>query len=81
MAPIRAPVQQTRMVTAIRQPTVAQGNNVIVSTSQPPALHPVYPNNQQIRAGANLRQPMQVRNKLVYECFTIVPKFKLKLSI
>ncbi|KAG5897892.1 hypothetical protein JTB14_008061 [Gonioctena quinquepunctata] len=47
------------MVTAIRQPTVT--NNVIVSTSQPPALHPVYPNNHQIRAGLNIRQPMQVR--------------------
>ncbi|XP_074028092.1 TBP-associated factor 4 isoform X2 [Leptinotarsa decemlineata] len=60
VAPIRAQgQQQTRMVTAIRQPNVA--NNVIVSSSQPPALHPVYPNNQQIRTGLNIRQPMQVR--------------------
>ncbi|XP_074028094.1 TBP-associated factor 4 isoform X4 [Leptinotarsa decemlineata] len=58
VAPIRAQgQQQTRMVTAIRQPNVA--NNVIVSSSQPPALHPVYPNNQQIRTGLNIRQPMQ----------------------
>lgn len=66
MTPIRAPVQQqTRMVTAIRQPSVAQANNVIVSTSQPPALHPVFPNNQQIRAGANIRQPMQVSKSVL----------------
>ncbi|KAJ8973892.1 hypothetical protein NQ317_005996, partial [Molorchus minor] len=58
VTPIRPPPQQTRMVTAIRQPN---SNNVIVSTSQPPALHPVYPNNQQVRAGVNVRQPMQVR--------------------
>ncbi|KAJ8941003.1 hypothetical protein NQ314_010511 [Rhamnusium bicolor] len=60
VAPIRAPAQQTRMVTTIRQPNA--GNNVIVSTSQPPALHPVYPNSQQVRAGVNIRQPMQVRS-------------------
>lgn len=60
VAPIRAPGQPTRMVTAIRQPAVAANNNVIVSTSQPPALHPVYPGNQQLRPGVNIRQPVQV---------------------
>lgn len=60
VTPIRAPAQQTRMVTAIRQPNAA--SNVIVSTSQPPALHPVYPNSQQIRTGVNIRQPVQVRS-------------------
>ncbi|XP_072398655.1 transcription initiation factor TFIID subunit 4 isoform X4 [Diabrotica undecimpunctata] len=57
VTPIRAPAQQTRMVTSIRQPIA---NNVIVSSSQPPALHPVYPNGQQVRAGL-IRQPVQVR--------------------
>ncbi|KAJ8919958.1 hypothetical protein NQ315_006487 [Exocentrus adspersus] len=59
VAPVRAPAQQTRMVTAIRHPT--GGSNVIVSSSQPPALHPVFPNTQQIRTGVNIRQPIQVR--------------------
>lgn len=56
VTPLRGAVQQTtRMVTAIRQPN----SNVIVSNSQPPALHPVYPTN---RAGVNIvRQPVQVR--------------------
>lgn len=44
VTPVRATAPgATRMVTAIRQP-----GNVIVSGSQPPALHPVYPNNQVI---------------------------------
>lgn len=56
VTPIRGAVQQaTRMVTTIRQPN----SNVIVSNSQPPALHPVYPTN---RTGVNIvRQPVQVR--------------------
>ncbi|XP_057662135.1 transcription initiation factor TFIID subunit 4 isoform X6 [Diorhabda carinulata] len=58
VTPLRTPVQQTRMVTSIRQPTIP--NNVIVSTSQPPALHPVYPNGQQVRSTL-IRQPVQVR--------------------
>lgn len=55
VAPLRGAVQQTtRMVTAIRQPN----SNVIVSSSQPPALHPVYPANR----GVNIvRQQVQVR--------------------
>lgn len=59
VTPIRGSVPQaTRMVTTIRQPA----SNVIVSSSQPPALHPVYPNNQ-VRAGVNIvRQPVQVRS-------------------
>ncbi|XP_028131155.1 transcription initiation factor TFIID subunit 4 isoform X3 [Diabrotica virgifera virgifera] len=58
VTPIRAPAAQpTRMVTSIRQPIA---NNVIVSSSQPPALHPVYPNGQQVRTGL-IRQPVQVR--------------------
>ncbi|XP_045464712.1 transcription initiation factor TFIID subunit 4 isoform X4 [Harmonia axyridis] len=54
VAPIRGQTA-TRMVTAIRQPGVS--NNVIVTNSQPPALHPVYPNTQ-IRPGV-VRQPLQ----------------------
>ncbi|KAK9880919.1 hypothetical protein WA026_013252 [Henosepilachna vigintioctopunctata] len=54
VTPIRGQTA-TRMVTAIRQPSVT--NNVIVSNSQPPALHPVYP-NAQIRPGV-MRQPLQ----------------------
>lgn len=48
------------MVTTIRQPNST--TPVIVSSSQPPALHPVYPMNQ-IRSGVNIvRQPaIQVR--------------------
>lgn len=59
VTPVRGTVQQgTRMVTTIRQPN---STPVIVSSSQPPALHPVFPNNQ-IRPGVNVvRQPMQVR--------------------
>ncbi|KAK9701358.1 NHR1 homology to TAF [Popillia japonica] len=46
----------TRMVTTIRQPNATQP--VIVSNSQPPALHPVFPNNQ-VRPGVNVaRQPI-----------------------
>lgn len=57
VTPLRGAMQQTRMVTTIRQPN----SNVIVSNSQPPALHPVYPNNQ-VRPGVNIvRQPVQVR--------------------
>lgn len=57
VTPIRGAVQQTtRMVTTIRQPI---NSNVIVSNSQPPALHPVFPTN---RTGVNIiRQPVQVR--------------------
>ncbi|KAL3274954.1 hypothetical protein HHI36_019730 [Cryptolaemus montrouzieri] len=54
ITPIRGQTA-TRMVTAVRQPTAT--NNVIVSNSQPPALHPVYP-NAQIRPGI-MRQPVQ----------------------
>lgn len=60
VTPIRGAGQpQTRMVT-IRQPNST--TPVIVSSSQPPALHPVYPNNQ-VRPGANVvRQPIQVKS-------------------
>lgn len=54
VTPIRGQTA-TRMVTAIRQPTPS--NNVIVTNSQPPALHPVYP-NAQLRP-AVVRQPLQ----------------------
>lgn len=61
VTPIRAGVPQaTRMVTTIRQPNST--TPVIVSSSQPPALHPVYPSNQ-IRPGVNIvRQPVQIRS-------------------
>ncbi|KAK4872902.1 hypothetical protein RN001_014931 [Aquatica leii] len=64
VTPVRNTVQQTnRMVTTIRQPNST--TPVIVSNSQPPALHPVFPNNQ-VRPGVNVvRQPMPTR--------TIVP--------
>ncbi|XP_044754964.1 transcription initiation factor TFIID subunit 4 isoform X2 [Coccinella septempunctata] len=55
VTPIRGQTA-TRMVTAIRQPSAS--NNVIVTNSQPPALHPVYPNNAQLRP-AVVRQPLQ----------------------
>ncbi|KAK5639764.1 hypothetical protein RI129_010575 [Pyrocoelia pectoralis] len=60
VTPVRGTVQQTpRMVTAIRQPNST--TPVIVSSSQPPALHPVFPNNQ-VRPGINVvRQPIPVR--------------------
>ncbi|KAF2878629.1 hypothetical protein ILUMI_27537 [Ignelater luminosus] len=60
VTPVRGTVQQaTRMVTTIRQPNST--TPVIVSSSQPPALHPVFPNNQ-VRPGVNVvRQPVQVR--------------------
>lgn len=61
VTPVRAAVQTTtRMVTTIRPPNSAAGSPVIVSSSQPPALHPVYPSNQ-VRPGVNIRQPVQVR--------------------
>ncbi|CAH1119659.1 unnamed protein product [Phaedon cochleariae] len=59
-APVaRQPPPHARMVTAVRQPA----GNVMVGGSQPPALHPVFPNGQQMRpaAGMNVRHPMQVR--------------------
>ncbi|XP_044269898.1 transcription initiation factor TFIID subunit 4 isoform X2 [Tribolium madens] len=60
VTPLRGATQQTpRMMTTIRQPNSA--GNVIVSSSQPPALHPVYPSNQ-VRAGSNIRQPLQVND-------------------
>ncbi|KAF5278853.1 hypothetical protein FQR65_LT03542 [Abscondita terminalis] len=60
VTPVRGTVQQTtRMVTTIRQPNST--TPVIVSSSQPPALHPVFPNNQ-VRPGVNVvRQPMPTR--------------------
>ncbi|XP_031356276.1 transcription initiation factor TFIID subunit 4 isoform X2 [Photinus pyralis] len=60
VTPVRGTVQQTtRMVTTIRQPNST--TPVIVSSSQPPALHPVFPNNQ-VRPGVNVvRQPIPVR--------------------
>lgn len=59
VAPLRGAAQQSpRMMTTIRQPNST--GNVIVSSSQPPALHPVYPSNQ-VRAGT-IRQPLQVNN-------------------
>ncbi|CAH0545822.1 unnamed protein product [Brassicogethes aeneus] len=62
VTPLRSPAPgAARMVSAIRQQGAA---NVIVSSSQPPALHPVYPNNQ-VRtvgaAGGQVRQPVTVR--------------------
>lgn len=57
VTPVRAAVQTTRMVTTIRPPN--SGSPVIVSSSQPPALHPVYPSNQ-VRPGVNIRPPVQV---------------------
>ncbi|XP_049818694.1 transcription initiation factor TFIID subunit 4 isoform X2 [Aethina tumida] len=59
VTPVRATAPgATRMVTAIRQP-----GNVIVSGSQPPALHPVYPNNQvrTVGPGGQIRQPITIR--------------------
>lgn len=86
VTPIRAPAQQTtRMVTTIRQPNAT--NNVIVSNSQPPALHPVYPNNQ-VRGASNsgivnVRQqsvqvrtvaPGQIRQPITIRTTTPLPK-------
>jgi transcription initiation factor TFIID subunit 4 len=63
VAPLRGAAQQSpRMMTTIRQPN--SSGNVIVSNSQPPALHPVYPSNQ-VRAGVNIRQPLQVDGRPV----------------
>ncbi|XP_060519477.1 transcription initiation factor TFIID subunit 4 isoform X5 [Cylas formicarius] len=74
VTPIRAPVQQPRMVTAIRQPGTAisgtsPGNTVMVSNSQPPVLHPVYPGsapsvnqlNQVQQQRPSAPRPVQVR--------------------
>ncbi|KYB29038.1 Transcription initiation factor TFIID subunit 4-like Protein [Tribolium castaneum] len=62
VTPLRGAAQQTpRMMTTIRQPNAA--GNVIVSSSQPPALHPVYPSNQ-VRAGSNIRQPLQNKSPM-----------------
>jgi transcription initiation factor TFIID subunit 4 len=62
VAPLRGAAQQSpRMMTTIRQPN--SSGNVIVSNSQPPALHPVYPSNQ-VRAGVNIRQPLQSKSPM-----------------
>lgn len=68
VTPIRGSVQQsTRMVTTIRQPNT--NSPVIVSSSQPPALHPVFPNNQVRQTAVNIiRQPIQVI-KYLHEFF------------
>ncbi|KAF5272699.1 hypothetical protein FQA39_LY07726 [Lamprigera yunnana] len=60
VTPVRGTVQPaTRMITTIRQPNVT--TPVMVSSSQPPALHPVFPNNQ-IRPGVTVvRQPIPAR--------------------
>ncbi|XP_022902085.1 transcription initiation factor TFIID subunit 4 isoform X4 [Onthophagus taurus] len=79
VAPIRPPGQPTRMVTTIRQGS--PGQQVIVSSSQPPALHPVFPNNQ-VRPGTVNRQPMirtvptpgQVRQPVTIRTTTPVAK-------
>ncbi|XP_017768526.1 PREDICTED: transcription initiation factor TFIID subunit 4 isoform X2 [Nicrophorus vespilloides] len=62
VTPLRGAIQQTRMLTTIRQPNANQ--QVIVSSSQPPALHPVFPSNQVMRTASGLnivRQPIQVK--------------------
>ncbi|KAF7272303.1 TBP-associated factor 4 isoform X2 [Rhynchophorus ferrugineus] len=59
--PIRGPLQQpTRMVTTIRQPGAVQGVAQTISSSQPPALHPVFSSTQQTHIGpqqANQQRP------------------------
>ncbi|XP_018332460.1 transcription initiation factor TFIID subunit 4 isoform X4 [Agrilus planipennis] len=64
VTPVRGAVQQTtRMVATIRQPN-SVATPVAVSSSQPPALHPVFPATNQVRAtGATVvrQQPVQVR--------------------
>ncbi|XP_030756241.1 transcription initiation factor TFIID subunit 4 isoform X4 [Sitophilus oryzae] len=68
VAPIRGPTvqqQPTRMVTAIRQPgpTVQQVTAQTISSSQPPALHPVFSANQaqQQSQHTTQQQPNQPR--------------------
>lgn len=71
VTPIRAGMP-TRMVTTIRQPNTTQP--VIVSSSQPPALHPVqFPGNQIIRQGHIIRPPIQVRTAAPTVNHTIRP--------
>lgn len=64
ITPIRSQTPQPRMVTsgAIRQQATSAASAVIVSTSQPPALHPVYPQTNQVRTTVNVIKPaIQVR--------------------
>lgn len=63
-APLRGQSPQPRMLAtgAIRQQLPNSSTAVIVSTSQPPALHPVFPQNNQVRTTVNVvRPPLQVR--------------------
>lgn len=64
ITPIRGQSPQPRMLAtgAIRQQLPNSSSAVIVSTSQPPALHPVYPQSNQVRTTVNVvRPPIQVR--------------------
>lgn len=64
ITPLRGQSPQPRIVSsgAIRQQTTNTTSAVIVSTSQPPALHPVFPQTNQVRTTVNIvKPPIQVR--------------------
>lgn len=62
ITPIRGQSPQPRLTGAIRQQTTSTTSAVIVSTSQPPALHPVFPPSNQVRTTVNIvKPPIQVR--------------------
>ncbi|CAH0545823.1 unnamed protein product [Brassicogethes aeneus] len=65
VTPLRSPAPgAARMVSAIRQQGAA---NVIVSSSQPPALHPVYPNNQVRQQQQHQQQQHAIQQQLHHQ--------------